>query len=1361
MDRRTFLEALGVSSAALARARGSWDPLFSPAGRLVQDDGAVTEEIALFGVASDGTIEQWDGHPTPVGILLRWFEPGDVGFPDYGYDVYRARVPGPSSLPLSSKEVREMTGEILFSSAGLVLEAPGGLTFRPIGPNAHALVVAPGAALTARFEPRAWYVRIATTDVTSLVAQAYAGDVLRVEHDFSVDGVVAEWTTPGIERIEFVGTGEIKSIDYALVTPVVEWTHLVHLCLPIRDPAYPCAGQWAGTDEDEARRRLPAPVQAEWATRYGPVFHEMYPTIQALARGQTPPPFPPPADPSQPSLTLDPTDALALALLDPHVARILGAAWDDPLQGRLDGQAYAYKVIGRWRRQPSRDSVTSLDPTTVQAHGLTIEASGGSVTFTGGVAHIVLAVGGRGNVIFPTAVEYVSVRLSNPTPVTWRALSAEGAVLGSGQIPASQFPGVPHNATITAPGMRQLEAIGPASMRISRLEWRTTSYVDRVGLLPGILASEPGAPQGPSWVSAAVRQPGGTAGPIEAAVDWEVDVSPTGVYGYSPTPFYQVGGVQASTDPAAPRPADPAFDRQYLLVEGDFIVVPPALAAAWPPRELLLDRENDGAGLKEGWRCWWARGIDLFGRVSAPSGPYMTRIEDTAPPPAPILLLGEYAQADLAALQAGPAAQSTYAQEWLVANPTANAFVVAWAWTPELEAQCGDVDGFRVFARRPVAVSGGGPLDPTTTSDSVPWGSPLADLGATPVRFDGQVTSVAPGIPGPIAVNAVNPIEGSRWSCSTDLALQVGGGALVGANLVRGGSSYSIIGHGEGSNVTLFVDDVTNAGAPVAGTYAIDPGTSDVVKLSTDISQPADPAVFKRRIAGAVLREPDRFLVLHAAAGSFVCRTGGVAPPVPGDRVTWYPAYAFAFADTGQGPQPSATEPVAYGQLNVRSVRRWSSRPVESPPAVPASIVAVDATVPATPVVPTPAAGDYCAVLATRADWYGISRYTLNWPPDPALRYVVYRAMGEAIMRLDLEEHTRTSSPSTHTFPQEQWISEIWNEGAHKQLVLNDLTALDAALPAALALPAGSASRRNAIAAAYAALHSDTQRIIAYQPYARPAYSARNGTPLDASQLPFTDEFDGRARARWFYRIASRTLAGVEGEWTPPTPPICAPDVVPPTPPQVQVALADNEKVKLRWIVSPEPDVAKCIVFRAGDEVSAADVRTMQQVAQVAAAPTANPPTGLESPSAVSGKSGWLEYSADPTPAGEWFFRLVAEDEAGNRWMTSKVLRGRSIKPLPAPPVWGAIERLPAGSPDHVDLSWTHPSDQRLSCLVERTLSGMGVWTATAEWLPRGVYQLTDSPPRIAAGWEYRLRVRDDWGQTADSMPVATLSALP
>jgi hypothetical protein len=165
-------------------------------------------------------------------------------------------------------------------------------------------------------------------------------------------------------------------------------------------------------------------------------------------------------------------------------------------------------------------------------------------------------------------------------------------------------------------------------------------------------------------------------------------------------------------------------------------------------------------------------------------------------------------------------------------------------------------------------------------------------------------------------------------------------------------------------------------------------------------------------------------------------------------------------------------------------------------------------------------------------------------------------------------------------------------------------------------------------------------------------------------------------------------------------------------------------------------------------------VRSMTEVARMTPTPSSTPATGEVKPTQPSG-TRFLEYE-DPALGGEWLYRLVAEDTAGNRSRPSEVMRARSLVAPPVGPTW----KPPVRGTTAVTLEWTHPLP-RLACNVERRPDSGGLWLSASGWLPRGQYTYEDTPPDLAAGWEYRLRVRDHEGQVASSMPTTTLTPLP
>ncbi len=423
------------------------------------------------------------------------------------------------------------------------------------------------------------------------------------------------------------------------------------------------------------------------------------------------------------------------------------------------------------------------------------------------------------------------------------------------------------------------------------------------------------------------------------------------------------------------------------------------------------------------------------------------------------------------------------------------------------------------------------------------------------------------------------------------------------------------------------------------------------------------------------------------------------------------------------------------------------------------------------------------------------------------MRYTVYRALADTVMQLDHAAHRQGHSVTPHSFAP----GLLPADPSRRQVVQNDLAALDTAIASAYgglhadtqqlldaarvqqgavvrysytqslwntAVWTDVARRRlvlaeldtldRAVVAAYRELHADTQQLLAGQDVVRAAYVVRNGVPLETNI--FTDEFDGRSRGFWFYRVASRTTAGLESELSPPTPPICSSDVAPPAAPLAQRALtgtgAEAGTIRLQWMASPERDLRRYVIYRTADETAAGDSREMLEVARVAASPVAPPPQGEVLPQIAPGKDGqdgrplWLEFADVAPPGREWIYRLVAVDTLGNRSLTSVILRGRAIQPPPVPPAWISAARVTSATPSRVLLLWQSPADSRLSCQVERRRPGGPLWTTVSVWLPRGQYSFEDTMGDLDLSWEYRLRVRDQLNQQAVDLPTISLPSV-
>jgi hypothetical protein len=1272
------------------------------------------DDLVLFGAGTDGSGAWWDSCPPAKGIMLRWLQSPGLGFPEHGYDLERAPVPDASALDWL-RHVAEITGQLSFAFNGgeAVLSSDQPMAFTPAG----ALAVPAGGLVSVRFGGPAWWV-IVRADASSgpLTVQGVAGGQVRVSRHIA-GGAGLEWRTRGLEEIRVRGVGALAGVQYQLLDVSRRWTNVVHRCLPVTDPRYLCAPAGA-SDEAIAKSRVPGSV--DWAARYSPGFAQLDPVLLALATKTTPPDGGPVvAAPSStarpPTATVDPAGAVHLATLDPHLARAVGLLYDDPVA--LDGRPYAYRVTGTWN---GASRVVALTAAALREAGLAVTVDGKPLR-TGLVPGRGAALAGRQLDIDASgarrSIPALMVVLSQTAPLDWELTDTAGVVergtWARGKLtrrevrPSSGLP-VAHLRVTGAFTLTGLEVEGPPVMRSATL--------------PYVVAAAGTPPLAPGWLTVDVGTPGGGGTPPRAALRWDT------VAGVDPfsggTVFYQTAATQLGGSPDVPAPAVPPFSPTMLLNDGSPIVVSPDAVDGTGP--MAIDRP-----LSEGWRAWWVRGVDLFGRASAPTAPSVRAIADTALPPPPSIMAAEYVQAGLDPQLALLLGRSAAGDAWLAASPGVSAAIVTFAWTPEQDEQCADVDAFGVYARTPGADG---------SWDGRAWGAAIAGLGPVQVRLAGQVTSVGADL-AMLTITGVEAAGDTESRCVTDLAVDVAG-ALIGTELVVGATTYPVTGSAEGGAAILVVSHPTGV-PPHAGTAALRAAATPIRQVATTVSAPALTA--GERVAGVLLTAGGPLLVLATGGGTFLAASASTVPswPAAGDALTWYPAYRVAVADTGFGPRASSGTPDAHAQLAVTSVRRSTVRPAESSPSAPATVHAVDVTPPQPPTIPDIPSGEHCAQLASAADWHGLSRFTLTWNAVAgATGYQVHRALDDAVRQADMALCGVGAGSTAHSFP----AASLPTDPGRRAAVLADLSTVDAAL-----LGGVDATIR----AAYTAMRADAWQLIASQAGVASAFMALNGVPFAATVTSYEDRFDGVADAHRFYRVTSRNANGLASALSAATPPICAPRTTPPLPPRGLLALAGEAAVTLRFAGSPSPAIARYRVLRTHDRALAVDVRDMVEQARLAPTPTSTPGAGESAPTASGSALAWTDTAA--APGHEWFYRVVAEDVWGNRSEPSAVLGARSLIPVPEPPTW----LPPVRAADTVVLTWTHP-EPRLACLVERRRGGSGdPWRAiTRDWLPRSVYTVTDSPPHAEQSFDYRVRVRNAADQACPTLPVVTVPGV-
>ena len=127
----------------------------------------------------------------------------------------------------------------------------------------------------------------------------------------------------------------------------------------------------------------------------------------------------------------------------------------------------------------------------------------------------------------------------------------------------------------------------------------------------------------------------------------------------------------------------------------------------------------------------------------------------------------------------------------------------------------------------------------------------------------------------------------------------------------------------------------------------------------------------------------------------------------------------------------------------------------------------------------------------------------MAWTAQSDRRFIVYRALGDEINRLDQLEHEGGDGGRAHSFPDPaMWPAGVYADVVRRTRVLEELAALDAATTIA-----DPRMRAAAVDEAYEAMTIDTQMLLARQPYAAPAYIALTTEPIETNN--FEDILDG------------------------------------------------------------------------------------------------------------------------------------------------------------------------------------------------------------------------------------------------------------
>jgi hypothetical protein len=490
-----------------------------------------------------------------------------------------------------------------------------------------------------------------------------------------------------------------------------------------------------------------------------------------------------------------------------------------------------------------------------------------------------------------------------------------------------------------------------------------------------------------------------------------------------------------------------------------------------------------------------------------------------------------------------------------------------------------------------------------------------------------------------------------------------------------------------------------------------------------------------------------------------------------GQPLRVYEVLLPAAGDSFRGGVPlstSLTDPIVYARIGVssaddktytqdtRTTGSWSDRfGNEGHVGAPATIFRVRRDMPPSPVPPAPPDPEHS--YATPADSSGHSFYTYRWQPATNLETHIFRALDDTLLKIDWGQRPRTALDASQTqfFPNAT-IEPRWDVNRRTQ-VATELNQLNS-------FTHDSSGAAQAMAY-YQGLSYDALRVLAGLPGNEAAFTQLTVRPLDpndpanadrrgpdtpASYTPnpnlraYVDTLEGLSTNRYCYRAIYVDEAHNRSSLSLASPPVSCPDVVAPRTPVITKVLGGDRQITISWASNREPDLKEYRVYRTDNAAATSDLGQMTLV-HTEAVPAGDPATW---PAEVV----WIDT---PVPGLVMlYYRLVAADGTGNVSEPSPIVTGRAFdNSHPDPPTWNSP--APGPTPDAIVLSWTS-SVSDLTCLVQRSPTGAGIWTNVSGWLPRGTYTFTNTGRTPGNKYDYRLWVLDNQGRQNVSFNVLT-----
>lgn len=1316
----------------------------------------------MTALGSDGQAERWFGPPLEEGVHLRWTFRSELGFPFGGFRLYRRpHISGAFvDLPLaaSTSDVIELP------------EVARALIADFVNPFWLPLCPAPKPLPTAA---------ALFDDVQSAVRQPSLSRrraVVSIEQDAITAIRVTAPRRWKLQRLRYIPIAQDENVGWSLLRPI---------CLPLTDPNYPCHAGPTNVEFDfeEAKARLTVDGIADPVLLAEYLPADEWPQFHEHMRALCNPPIPaslalPAAAQQEPAVNVSTVDWMLLGAVDPYFARIIGVYAIDRTAG--SAPRWDYRLAGRWLKTQLKSPEMTIDfehdrrkrrygHTFVRENLILRSAHRGEVEVVpdppwNDTRHALDLQPFTPSPV-PHAPSYLRIQFEQPVTEVQVYLrvyggeprlraSVSNAVLSGWKSADGKFAIL--SAGAPSDGERiEFVTMDPASgdlhlslCKIGVLnEWSAPMTEEREWITYNVGAVAPSA----------LAAPTGLAVDRRAAVSRELANDVTGSSALAAL-RWDVPAAAAALEPHAPlryvieRQRLGSGDAPAQISAGGWEPVNRDSPAGIPadddaPGDLYVDDPALPTGSADRFYAYRVAAVDLFGRVSPFSAPFIADLIDREPPPPPANVVATYLHDE-------------------------HALHVRWNWTPSQRRQAPDAREFSVYARRgrlnartgriTAVTAGTGGSFVLITDTTVPANAANALAGEWLLNSgvyytvlhnsagDGvQITVRPPAAPppaqpseGPFTVSIRPPrvlagtVTKARGHLAgtvtlhTDQRTDLSTDALAGKWLQQGGALYRIVSNTAGDRLRLVVKG--------RGRPSITPGKGKFTVIESDRTTPflADAGnvlhvdyarsenwperLHAEVVAGPIAGEITSVVVdapngrsvvtINAppaesaaeASGGMISNAGQafrvidhsettltVENFMTDDETTYVPSpgtfeYHLGYEVTIPFVLEPIGEGVAYAQVALSTTDHNDnegalSAPVQvQTPQPPPKLERPDAPVAGNP---------------TAADYYGESFVTVEWEARERMQVHVYRAMDEAIVAADRAARATRST----------------QRAAYPSLTDAQFESLVAAQPA------------------YDNLSDEDLQIIAGLTGNDAAFGLVTRAAIAADSYVAT--VDGRASNRHCFAIKYVDAAGNRTALSRPSRAVRPPRVLAPRAPIVTKIVGGDRRITLQWAAS-EVDVIEYRIYRAGDEQSAEDVRTMTFVG--------SEPAG----------AGVLTYEDSPLPGlVPFFYRVVAVNAADVASRPSLAVPSMAFDETPPiPPVPSASWIDADGGVVRARIAW--PATD--ASLLQRRVPVIGEWRAMTGWLtPSDAHEFIDQEVDAARSYEYRVWARKATGAVA------------